>query len=199
MKPEPVGKSPGWDQAAIDRILSELKVASEDREILIERLWWMVRGEVMHNLRMKLRNDIMVEEAEFAALREFNRRLKTGVIGFLNQSYMKYIANTAIRFVAHRKAKLVAFESGNSTVRTQPGREKDPEEGSLRYADLYYCIEKLNQEEKRLLGFHHVDDLGLEEVASKIGASHDATRKRHSRILIKLRLCLEGLGEGGWS
>ena len=187
-----------WNQPEINSTLVRYKASTHHRDLLAEQLWWMVRDEVMMNLRRSIRDDIAVEEAEFIALKELTRRLEGGKVKFISRKYIRFITKTAVRFVMNRRGRMESTDNTDSRSLTIDRGQKSPQEKALRYADLYFCMEKLSAEERRLVNLHHGDDMKLDKVAELMEVRHDTLRKRHSRILSKLRECLESLGMRGW-
>jgi len=191
---------PGWDQAAIDKALTTYRTSVGEKDVLGEKLWVLIRSEVMIKLRMKLKGDIAKEEGELAALKEFKRRLEKGTIEYISKKYIGFICQTAVRFVISRQIKIISLDSEDQLVKTTPNDICNLLVGrNVRYADLYFCLDKLSTDDRRLLDFHHFDGFQLEETAQKLGIEHDTARKRHSRAIIKLRKCLENQASGGWS
>jgi len=201
-KPESNGAAPGsgtWNQKAIDNALTDYKRAFTGREIVFEKLCGLLRAEVVLNLKAELKNDIAIEEAEFASFRELERRLQKGKIKFLSKRYVKqYICSTAMRFVRKRHARVVPIDSGEGYTYQLKDQSAGPhEKGWLNHTDLYFCLKKLGRTEVKLLELHHFEGFKLDETAKRLKIQHDTARKRHSRALKKLRLCLEGLIGGG--
>ena len=188
-----------WNQKAIDNALDDYKRAFTGREIVFEKLCGLLRAEVVLNLKAELKDDIAIEEAEFASFRELERRLQKGKIKFLSKKYMKqYICSTAIRFVRQRHARVVSTDSGEGSVHQLEDPSAGPhEKGWLNHTDLYFCLKKLGGTEVKLLELHHFEGIKLDETAKRLKIQHDTARQRHSRALRKLRLCLEGLIAGG--
>ncbi len=184
-----------WNQKAIDNALSDYKRAYTGREIIFEQLCGLLRAEVVLNLKAELKNDIAIEEAEFASFRELERRLQKGKIKFLSKKYVKqYICSTATRFVRQRHAKVVPIDSGEGHTHQLEDSSAGPhEKGWLNYTDLYFCLKKLGSTEVKLLELHHFKGFKLDETAKRLKIQHDTARKRHGRALRKLWLCLEGL------
>ena len=190
-----------WDQAAIDRILADYRAMPHGREVACERLWWLIRDEVMFNLKAELRDEAAVDEAEFIALMDFRRRLESGSIKSLSKIYIRnFICKTATRFIWKHRPLFVDFEAEDSPASNISDNRFDPSlQKGIRYADLYFCFEKLGAKEKQLLHLHHYEDMKLEEIANELEIDHAAARKRHSRAIEKLRECLNKTGIGGWS
>lgn len=183
-----------WDQAAIDKALSSYHASSENKESLCEELWCLIQSEVLSRLGKKLKGDIILEEAEFAASKDFQRRLENGSVKFLTKGYIPFICDTAVRFVLSRQVRIMPVdEQDDDRARFEiPDSRSNPEKlPKVRYADLYFCMEKLTPDDKRLLELHHFEGFGLEETAKELGVEHDSARKRHSRAIIKLKQCLE--------
>lgn len=194
------GMKSNWDQAAVDKALASFYAASDDRDIQFERLWLLVQDEIMRILKMELRSDIAVDEAGYMALEEFRHRLESGVIKFLKRAYLRrYICSTAVRIIRKRQHIHIDFTSGNAPPNEPIDFSSNPsEKANFRFADLYFCLEKLSPRDKQLLHLHHFEDKNLEDIAKVLNMQHDAVRKAHSRALKKLRICLEGLNSGGW-
>lgn len=188
-----------WNQKAIDNKLNDYKRAFTGREIVFEQLCRMLRAEVVLNLKAELKNDIAIEEAEFASFRELERRLQKGKIKFLSKKYVKqYICSTAIRFVRQRHVKIVPLDSGEGITYQLEDPSAGPHEKDwLNHTDLYFCLKKLGRTEVKLLELHHFEGFKLDETAKRLKIQHDTARKRHGRALKKLRLCLEELIGGG--
>ena len=193
-------KSPNWDQVAINGVLAEYQEVLTGKELLAEELVRLVKSEIEMNLRMELRNDVAVNEAEFIAIREFHRRLERGKIKFLSKFYIKkYICATAISFVRRKHARLVPLDDGNAVSKGElASREPHPAAVKMiKHADLYFCLQKLKPDEGRLVMLHHYKGMEFNEVAERMGITSTTARKRHSRVLSKLRLCLERFGKAG--
>jgi len=188
-----------WNQKEINSTLARYRASTHCRDLVAEQLWWIVRDEVMMNLRRSLRDDIAVEEAEFIALKELTKRLEGGKVKFISRKYIRFITKSAVRFVISRRGRMESADSTDSRSLITDRGQKSPQERAFRYADLYFCMEKLTQEERRLVNLHHGDDMKLDKVAELMEVRHDTLRKRHSRILSKLRECLESLGMRGWA
>jgi RNA polymerase sigma factor (sigma-70 family) len=197
----PMPRKPSWDQAAIDRALVNYRTTAHGRDVVCEQLWWLIRDEVMLNLKAELKDEMAADEAEFIALLNLRHRLEKGSIKSLSKAYIRrFVCKTATRFIWKHRPIFVDFEAENSPAGNISDSRFDPSvQESMRYADLYYCFEKLNPNEKQLLQVHHYQDMKLEDVAKELGIDHAAARKRHSRALEKLRDCLKKTSTGGWS
>jgi hypothetical protein len=189
-----------WNQAAINRAMEAYHESPWDHEMHCETLWCLIKDEVLGYLRMELKNDIAVEEAEFASRCELNRRLKVGTVKFLTKVYVrKYICGRGMQFIRNRPIQ-VDFEADDSPFKNFADSRPGPDDAeSVRYADLYFCFEKLTDGEKRMVKLHLINEMRLDEVAALMKMSHDAVRKQNSRAMDKLKLCLEKFGTGGWS
>jgi len=185
----PPERYPEWDQATIDGLVSRYNRAKDGREVIAEEICWMTRRKIIMNLRRVLRDDIALDEAEFAAIRELKRRLKNGV-GYIRKRLIGYVTDTAIRFVVKRRTRLVSMDEEGSRAANTATSENNPEEKAAGYADLYGCLARLESDERKILELHDVTGLSLQEIAEEIGTSYDAMRKRHSRIINKMKKCI---------
>ena len=189
-----------WDQAEISRALSGYLSALSDREYAFEILFRLVRSEIVTRLKTEFRDDIALEEAEYAAIRELKRRIDNGNVRFLTRSYMTYVCSSAARFVRKYRMKLSSMGSGEKSCFEIEDSKGGPEHSrAIKFADLYFCFEKLTRGERELIRLHHNEGKKLSEAANDLGIGHDAARKRHSIAIGKLRKCLKTLDSGGWS
>jgi len=185
-------KTPEWNQESLDKALENYYSELSVKDLMFEKLWLLLRSEIHKNLKIRLKDEISLDDAEFIALKELRRRLEKGSIKYLSKTYVSYIAKTAIQYVNNRRRRFVSIDMEKNSELFFQSRNSPPDQKRfIKYADLYICLEKLPRKELELVKLHHFSDFKLEDVATELGIEHDTARKRHNRIIAELRKCLE--------
>lgn len=110
------------------------------------------------------------------------------------ESWVYVFCEGELRNAVRRRRRLAARE-----VATADGAE-DAVTAAVPPAvdeDVHQCLEKLPEEDRRVMRWKHFEDATLEEIAARLVKNLNTVKSRYTRALRQLKLCLQRRGKEG--
>lgn len=164
-----------------------------------QRLWMEKLFQNHHSYFLRISQNIVrsIDAAEDVVSASYLKMMKhfERISGLSEDSAIAFcvtiVKNTSVDYLRRNK-QYINLDETREAGEAQDG---DMEDQIIREADvgrLTELIEKLPDEEKRIIYMHYVVRLGYARIGKQLGVSEEAARKRGQRVIKKLREWYDG-------
>lgn len=110
------------------------------------------------------------------------------------ESWVYVFCEGELRNAVRRRRRLAAREAATADGAEDAVPANAP---AALDEDVHLCLEKLPEEDRRVMRWKHFEDATLEEIAARLVKNLNTVKSRYTRALRQLKLCLQRRGKEG--